>query len=402
MTAEVCEKLERARKADSIRAIAVNDAYLQAPWADTLYAADLNWWNHHKGVPKDPFTCRICHREHGGWAGPKFSVAPNTKDRHSYVTLLPTDSKAGLGLDRVRQGQNSGYQAVNMAILSLGVRVVLVGFDMRVVENKRHFFGDHIGPGMNKASDYVGFRDRFRGMAADCSKHGIEVLNCTPGSALDCFKPVSLDEVLKMSTIEKRAERDRAKTRAEEIDKYERCYQIPNYRMGDKRMADAVADLKEMYQHLWKRGTSAERFLDIGCGRGEMLKAAREIGFTEAKGVEVVSYLINGGDISYGEAWNLPQPDNSVDVVGSFDMLEHLVPGDEVPTLEGMRRIARVGCLFTANNKDSRSLGEQLHVNKKTYPEWDRLVREIFAGDDVQWLHKNQNRTSETWRVFLR
>ena len=58
--------------------------------------------------------------------------------------------------------------------------------------------------------------------------------------------------------------------RLDEITKYISAYKYPEYRMGDLRKASA--------QGLLMAAPSRESFLDIGCGRGEMLDYAKEKG----------------------------------------------------------------------------------------------------------------------------
>lgn len=97
------------------------------------------------------------------------------------------------GGDQIHYGMNSGFQAVNLALLLGANPLVLIGFDMRVTD-KRHFFGDH-PPGLRNTSKYVNFINCFR-QAAKRLPEAVEILNATPNSALDCFPKVSLDVAL--------------------------------------------------------------------------------------------------------------------------------------------------------------------------------------------------------------
>lgn len=104
----------------------------------------------------------------------------------------------GLSLDplRIHQGSNSGYQALNLAVLFGAIRILLIGFDMKLSETgRRHWFGNHPGK-MNKASHYDQFIRAFYTTTADLKRAGVEVLNCTPGSALDAFPIAKLEDVI--------------------------------------------------------------------------------------------------------------------------------------------------------------------------------------------------------------
>lgn len=179
-------------------------------------------------------------------------------------------------------------------------------------------------------------------------------------------------------------------SRQAEIDKYDSIYRThDNYRMGDARKNAAIDNLKSV---------SPGSYLDVSCGRGEMLEIARKLGFTKVQGTEVAESLI-GGPVVYAEAWELPFEDNAFDVVSLFDVIEHLLPGDERPVCRELARVAKKTVFITAANYSSKSLGVELHVNRRPYPEWDQIFREEFPGV-VTWLPRNGS-ISETWRVDL-
>jgi hypothetical protein len=58
----------------------------------------------------------------------------------------------------------------------------------------RHFFGPHPEP-LTNSSTYEWFIPDFRRAAAQMPKD-LMILNCTPGSALDCFPMVALEDAL--------------------------------------------------------------------------------------------------------------------------------------------------------------------------------------------------------------
>lgn len=182
--------------------------------------------------------------------------------------------------------------------------------------------------------------------------------------------------------------------RAAEHAKYGRCYgDLPNYRMGDKRMIDAIRELKAIPA----RGS----YLDVSTGRGEMLGNAEAMGFQAVQGTEIVPLLVDGARVVKAEAHNLPFLDGQFEVVSMFDVIEHLIPGDDELACRELARVASRHVLLTANNRPSvnRQTGDDLHINKRPYQEWDALFREWFPGT-VTWLG-NQEYVSEAWRVDL-
>jgi len=181
--------------------------------------------------------------------------------------------------------------------------------------------------------------------------------------------------------------------RQREYRKYDEAYRDLKYAMGLCRTRDAKRDLLDVPC----RGT----YLDVGCGRGEMIDYAKSIGFSAYFGTEVVNYLIDGHRVVYGEAHKLPLPERSIDVATLFDVIEHLVPGDDFLACQELRRVTRKHVLITANNRDSKLPdGTQLHINKRPYEEWDSLFREWFEGAKVAWL-SGHHYVSEGWRIDL-
>lgn len=180
--------------------------------------------------------------------------------------------------------------------------------------------------------------------------------------------------------------------RAAEQAKYPVAYGRDHYRMGEKRMDDAVRDLAA----LSCRGS----YLDVGCGRGEMLDQAERLGFVLVRGVEVVQALIDGRRVLVGEAHELPFGDRTFEVASMFDVIEHLLPGDDEAACRELARVASKHVLLTANDKGSMEDGVELHVNRRPYPEWDRLFRAWFPGS-VTWLKAPRRHASQAWRVDL-
>ena len=161
------------------RVIVVNDAYRLAPWADCLYAADGKWWRWHHGVPD--------------FAGMKYSVQQQaSQDAHKPgVVVLRNAGKRGLSLDpsSLSTGHNSGYQAINLAVHFGARRVLLLGYDMR----GGHFFGDHPD---NTKPPFALAIPAFSSLVSPLKAIGVDVINCTPNSALKCFPKVPIADAI--------------------------------------------------------------------------------------------------------------------------------------------------------------------------------------------------------------
>lgn len=178
-----------------------------------------------------------------------------------------------------------------------------------------------------------------------------------------------------------------------EMHKYDQAYSAPSYRMGDLRKMEARNTLGLVK---W-RGS----YLDVGCGRGEMLDIARDLGFVRTLGVEVVPDLIAARrDVIYAPAWHLPFENQAFEVVTSFDVIEHILPGDDELVCRELDRVASRAIIITANNLPSRLPdGTELHVNRRPYDEWDQLFREWFARGSVYKVDRYGGSVSETWQI---
>lgn len=103
-------------------------------------------------------------------------------------------SKSGLGRDCVHFGGNSGYQAINLAYLWGATRIVLLGFDCKPVAGKDHWFGQH-PKGLTQIQPYELWMNNFPLLARELADEGVEVINCSPDTALKCFKRSSIEKI---------------------------------------------------------------------------------------------------------------------------------------------------------------------------------------------------------------
>lgn len=170
----------------------MSDAYRLLPEAEILYSCDRAWWLTHNGCPDFAGARWSTHSEPDNpkrdlaWRFGLHVIEGRVSTEHSGFSLEPSF---------IRYGANSGFQAINLAILRYGrpLTVLLVGFDMQS-NGKRHFFGDH-PEGLSNAGDFRRFIPFFR-RAAKLLPKDIEIVNCTPGSALTCFPMARLEDAL--------------------------------------------------------------------------------------------------------------------------------------------------------------------------------------------------------------
>ncbi len=188
MTPDVAKKCVTAQLS-GWKIAAVNDAYKLLPSSDILYACDVAWWNVHKGC--QDFSGEKWSSISDKNSGDKKSAA--LKYRLKLIRGIHGDGFSS-SPDKIHYGSNSGFQTINL-VINLGAQlIVLVGYDMRSVNGKRHFFGNHPAP-LSNMSRFESFVCKFD-TAAKTLPPRVRIINATPGSAIKCFPMVDLDQTL--------------------------------------------------------------------------------------------------------------------------------------------------------------------------------------------------------------
>lgn len=184
------------------RVVAVNDSYLIAPWADVCYFADSRWWQWHtdgiaKAWPWAKFEPHQVKRLFASFAGQKVSIE-NTG-------MLIADAEVAIlhnrGSDKLCEeqnglntGSNSGYQAINLCVLAGAKRILLLGYDMRFEAGRSHSHNGH--PLKMPEQVYSLYASRFDSMKPQLARLGVEIVNCSPGSAIKAFRRGDLEQEL--------------------------------------------------------------------------------------------------------------------------------------------------------------------------------------------------------------
>lgn len=144
-----------------------------------MYACDEKWWDKYHDtitIEADLWTQDLqAKRKYG-------------------INWVLGASALGLGLDRVHFGGNSGYQAINLAFLWGAKRIVLLGFDCKPVEGKHHWFGQH-PQGLIQRQPYDLWLAKYPQLAQDLKREGVQVINCSPDTALTCFERATIDSL---------------------------------------------------------------------------------------------------------------------------------------------------------------------------------------------------------------
>jgi hypothetical protein len=175
--------LEQAR--GRARVVTVNSSWRLAPWADILFACDYAWWARTEGWQDfEGLRLTVDARAAREWG-------------LGYVHCLKPDPRIQLGpKGTVGWGGNGGFHVLNLAIQFRAARVLLVGYDMRV-DQGLHWHGAHpAGLSNPKARNVEYWRRCVDGAARVAAAEGVEVLNCSPVSALRRFPKADFAEAI--------------------------------------------------------------------------------------------------------------------------------------------------------------------------------------------------------------
>lgn len=198
LTAEQIEQVRQARERDTVRVIVVNDNYLIAPFADVLYYADEKWKRWHQGGiarswPWAKFNADQVRAAFAAFGGQKCTLKLGA-DSSPGVFHLKRLLSDGLSTDPagLATGNHSGHQALNIAVLSGGRPIILLGYDGQRANGAKHAFGEHPD---GTEPPYAEIRAAARTTGAVLERLGVQVVNGSPGSAFH-FPKARLEAVL--------------------------------------------------------------------------------------------------------------------------------------------------------------------------------------------------------------
>jgi hypothetical protein len=168
------------------RVIAVNKSVILAPWADAFFAADGRMW---------AWEADRLER----FAGLKFSLELTAPSKAAGCVLLRNRGIWGLSTDpgAICNGRNSGYGAINLAVLLGAVRILLLGYDCGPgPDGQTHWHGDH--PHGAGPTDLIfrSWRAAYKTLPEPLAAAGVTVLNASRQTTIEAFPRVALEAVL--------------------------------------------------------------------------------------------------------------------------------------------------------------------------------------------------------------
>lgn len=151
-------------------------------WKDKLvYACDPDWWDVNVSAVMDADLDaelwtqdkKAAEKYHLNWIESK--PLPNLSARDSGV---------------IHQGQNSGFQAINLARLQGATHVFLLGYDMTRAGGS-HWFGDHPA-GLQRNSSFKAFKTAYETIDVP----DMTIINCSRNTALTNFPRMTIQDAI--------------------------------------------------------------------------------------------------------------------------------------------------------------------------------------------------------------
>lgn len=150
---------------------------------DILYFTDNSWSENHPDLIDSWPGIVICANSH---------TKRRLGDRVRYVDVVELSKR--IGVPSEISSASSGHTMTCLLQIMGAKRVFLVGFECQPVGGRTHGHDDY------QTDDLAVFHGQFlpgwRGLAPAFARMGVEIINATPGSAIDAFPIMVLSDAL--------------------------------------------------------------------------------------------------------------------------------------------------------------------------------------------------------------
>lgn len=184
-----------------LKVISINDAYKDQDtyeprtWIDCAYWKDCGWYDKQYAFAEqeDLGTNRMFLTRFKGLKVTSCEDYMGDPD----VKVLRKGRRNRLERDPnfITHCNNGGAEALALDIMFGSKTILLIGFDMRAVDGKHNYHSNHIRAVPDTHYEEY-YRLPFEALVRDARDLGVNIFNCTLGSALDTFPIVPLEEVL--------------------------------------------------------------------------------------------------------------------------------------------------------------------------------------------------------------
>jgi len=170
--------------------IAVNMAFKLGDWVDCMFFGDQGFWKARKEEIIKFKGLRVTCVSESNMKDSRVKVVLNNSRKKQGITFSPPGV--------ISWNFNSGAAAINLAIKFGAKRIILLGFDMYLDEEKNQHWHKVYKSSLNTIqSTMKKHLAGFPVIAEDIKGHDIEIINCSPKSSISCFPKANIWEVLK-------------------------------------------------------------------------------------------------------------------------------------------------------------------------------------------------------------
>lgn len=169
------------------RVIVINRTWERCPSADVLYAADCAWWLYSGEAPAaDAFKGER-------WTTAKaWNSLSEKRALEAYNVVQTQPGRSFSVLPPLFTGSNSPFQALGLAAWWGARKIVFLGLDLHGTTWHTPHRHKRSGP-----ATLAGFRVAYKSAAPMIKAAGVEIINASPGTILDCFPKCSIRDALK-------------------------------------------------------------------------------------------------------------------------------------------------------------------------------------------------------------
>ena len=190
VTEDQIKLAEQAKRRGLAKLFGCNMAY-QFIDIDVLHGCNYQFWDYFY-----PLDERLRNGKFDKW-----TTRPELEGKYPGVQYIREEWIPGLSTDKsyIAAHHGTGPQLVNLALHYGMKKMLLLGWDMRH-KGKRHFFGEYPEPmrhytkGLGPDGELLGLIKEMETIKPE--DYGIEIINCTPDSAMKCFPMGNLEEEL--------------------------------------------------------------------------------------------------------------------------------------------------------------------------------------------------------------
>jgi SAM-dependent methyltransferase len=124
--------------------------------------------------------------------------------------------------------------------------------------------------------------------------------------------------------------------------------------------------------------------IDLGCGRGQTVEHLRKMGL-QAEGIDQIE---KHPEMMVGDITKPIEKMNRFKSAVCVDCIEHLYDHQVEGLFTNMRQVKRQA--FSIHNGESTGTGQELHVNRRGFDQWAKVIERHFKIVEAIDIHDNQ------------